>query len=67
MSDLSPLSGVKRKLDLVAIRSGYDPERTFLSLERLPTDGRQLVTDHHGFQRDLGDYPRLDVALSHLR
>src|SRR6266576_6615516 len=28
MSDLSPLSGVKRKLDFGAVRSAFDPERT---------------------------------------
>src|SRR6266404_7789338 len=28
MSDLSPLSGAKRKSDLGAVRSAYDPERT---------------------------------------
>ena len=28
MSALSPLSGVKRKLDLGAVRSAYDPQRT---------------------------------------
>jgi hypothetical protein len=30
MSDLSPLSGVKRKSDLRADRSAFDPERTFV-------------------------------------
>ncbi len=30
MSDLSPLSGVKRKLDFGAVRAAFDPERTFL-------------------------------------
>jgi hypothetical protein len=29
MSDLSPLSGVKRKLDFGAVRSAFDPVRTF--------------------------------------
>jgi hypothetical protein len=28
MSDLSPLSGVKRKLDFAAVRAAFDPERT---------------------------------------
>jgi hypothetical protein len=28
MSDLSPLSGVKRKSDFGAVRSEFDPERT---------------------------------------
>jgi hypothetical protein len=28
MSELSPLSGVKRKLDLGAVRSAFDTERT---------------------------------------
>ncbi len=28
MSDLSPLSGVKRKLDFGAVRAALDPERT---------------------------------------
>src|SRR5712672_2861480 len=47
MSDLSPLSGAKRKSDLGAVRSAFDPERTiarsgsegseqFASLLRLP-------------------------------
>jgi hypothetical protein len=31
MSDLSPLSGVKRKLDFGAVRAAFDPERTFLT------------------------------------
>ncbi len=29
MSDLSPLSGVKRKLDFGAVRAAFDPEQTF--------------------------------------
>ena len=28
MSDLSPLSGVKRKSDFGAVRAAFDPERT---------------------------------------
>jgi len=28
MSDLSPLSGVKRKLDFGAVRTGFDPTAT---------------------------------------
>src|SRR5258706_15763142 len=28
MSDLSPLSGVKRKLDFGAVRAAFDPKRT---------------------------------------
>jgi len=28
MSDLSPLSGVKRKLDFGAVRSAFDPKET---------------------------------------
>jgi hypothetical protein len=28
MSELSPLSGVKRKLDFGAVRSAFDPVRT---------------------------------------
>jgi hypothetical protein len=31
MSDLSPLSGVKRKLDFGAVRAAFDPERTLRS------------------------------------
>ena len=30
MSDLSPLSGVERKLDFGAVRSALDPKQTFL-------------------------------------
>jgi hypothetical protein len=33
MSDLSPLSGVKRKLDFGAVRAAFDPTRT-LALTR---------------------------------
>ncbi len=29
MSDLSPLSGVKRKLDFGAVRAALDPQRTY--------------------------------------
>jgi hypothetical protein len=29
MSDLSPLSGVKRKLDFGAVRAAFDPKETF--------------------------------------
>src|SRR5436305_15033024 len=32
MSDLSPLSGVKRKLDFGAVRAAFDPQRTFVHL-----------------------------------
>jgi hypothetical protein len=39
MSALSPLSGVKRKSDLRADISGFDPERTFL-----PTGWRGAAT-----------------------
>ena len=28
MSDLSPLSGVERKLDFGAVRAAFDPDRT---------------------------------------
>ena len=31
MSDLSPLSGVKRKLDFGAVRSAFDPKLTLLA------------------------------------
>jgi len=33
MSDLSPLSGVKRKLDFGAVRAAFDPTRTFDRLD----------------------------------
>jgi len=29
MSELSPLSGAKRKLDFGAVRAAFDPERTY--------------------------------------
>jgi len=29
MSELSPLSGVERKLDFGAVKSPFDPQRTF--------------------------------------
>jgi hypothetical protein len=32
MSDLSPLSGVKRKSDFGAVRSAFDPSRTCAAL-----------------------------------
>jgi len=32
MSALSPLSGVKRKLDLGAVRSAFDPKPTLAAL-----------------------------------
>jgi hypothetical protein len=35
MSELSLLSGVKRKLDFGALRSAFDPERTSGDVERL--------------------------------
>jgi hypothetical protein len=36
MSDLSPLSGVKRKLDFGAVRTGFDPKRTSRLKESQP-------------------------------
>src|SRR5437773_3325661 len=37
MSDLSPLSGVKRKLDFGAVRAAFDPKRT-LGRDKLCTN-----------------------------
>jgi len=47
MSALSPLSGVKRKLDLGAVRSAYDPKATLRAcgcfyVTRLTSGGCQV-------------------------
>jgi hypothetical protein len=34
MSELSPLSGVKQKLDFEAVRAAFDPKRSFGELPR---------------------------------
>src|SRR5258706_7597201 len=38
MSDLSPLSGVKRKLDFGAVRAAFDPNADFLSVMKRTSD-----------------------------
>jgi len=39
MSDLSPLSGVKRKLDFGAVRAAFDPTETFACISCCISEG----------------------------
>ncbi len=53
MSDLSPLSGVKRKLDFGAVRAALDPERTsdvpqIYLLRPAPKSSQMLVGESTG-------------------
>ena len=43
MSDLSPLSGVKRTLDFGAVRAAFDPKATFMSLPQRCIEALQLM------------------------
>jgi hypothetical protein len=42
MSDFSPLSGLKRKLDFGAVRSACDPKLTFNEVVVTPVGGLPL-------------------------
>jgi hypothetical protein len=46
MSELSQLSGVKRKSDLGAVRAAFDPERTFSSLTEAPKFVPLWLSEH---------------------
>jgi hypothetical protein len=66
MSDLSPLSGVKRTLDFGAVRSASDPERTS------GPNGRRLLRRLNVFRPDNSEISKLEsgtglTKLSHLR
>src|SRR5204863_2884279 len=62
MSDLSPLSGVKRKLDFGAVRAAFDPTRTLAPKAVVPcwtilsrsTEGANRTTS---IQNDSGPSP----------
>jgi len=45
MSDLSPLSGVKRKLDFGAVRAAFDPTETFRNAASAARVCRHLLFD----------------------
>src|SRR5436305_1573084 len=45
MSDLSPLSGVKRKLQFGAVRAAFDPKRTLVHLGNLGRPAMKYLDD----------------------
>jgi len=45
MSDLSPLSGVKRKSNIGTVRSAFDPERTSATSKDISFDRPRRLPD----------------------
>jgi hypothetical protein len=62
MSDLSPLAGVKRKLDFGAVRSPFDPQETCVANKR-----GDSVVKYQGVMYDLKELPSAETRVRSLQ